>query len=143
MTNCKILYCHCAHAQVVPADVKQEVLRRLCDAGVEFEAVADLCEMSARREPSLVRLAESGALKVAACYPRAVRWLFSACKAPLNPASTEVLNMRTQPAAEVYDGLVRPGLVPNLPTGQVVRPAGEEAVGPEGGAGGADAAVIS
>lgn len=115
----RILYCHCAHAQVVPDDVKRAVLRRLSDAGVAFEAVADLCEMSARRDPSLQRLAAAGPVKIAACYPRAVKWLFAAAQAPLPADATEVLNMRVQPAAEVAAALLAPGIQPNLPAGKV------------------------
>ncbi|HWE96915.1 MAG TPA: hypothetical protein VG269_23340, partial [Tepidisphaeraceae bacterium] len=65
----RIVYCHCAYAQVVPAEVKQEVLRRLAESGVAFDAVADLCEMSARRDPGLKALAAEGEVKIAACYP--------------------------------------------------------------------------
>lgn len=115
----RILYCHCAYAQVVPKEVKEAVLRHLSDSGVAFEAVADLCEMSARRDPALQRLAGSGDLKIAACFPRAVKWLFSATQAPLSPDRTEVLNMRTQPAADVITALLSPSLQPNLPTGKV------------------------
>ncbi len=110
-----ILYCHCQYAQVVPREVKEAVLRRLCESGVPFEAVADLCEMSARHDPALQRLAETGAVKVAACFPRAVKWLFAAGGAPLPAESTEVLNMRTQSAEEVAAALLAPGLNPNLP----------------------------
>jgi hypothetical protein len=102
----RILYCHCAYAQVVPKAVKEEVLRRLADSGVAFDAVADLCEMSARRDPSLNRLAQEGNVKIAACYPRAVKWLFSAAGAPLPEAGVEVLNMRTQTAGEVAASLL-------------------------------------
>src|SRR4029434_10526408 len=100
----RILYCHCAYAQVVPKEVKEAVLRRLSEAGIAFEAVADLCEMSARRDRTLQRLAGEDAgdgLKIAACFPRAVKWLFAAANAPLNPQATEVLNMRVQSADEV------------------------------------------
>src|SRR6266480_3108494 len=89
-----ILYCHCQYAQVVPKEVKEAVLRRLCESGIPFEAVADLCEMSARKDPALQRLATTGSIKIAACYPRAVKWLFAAANAPLDAARTEVLNMR-------------------------------------------------
>jgi hypothetical protein len=114
-----ILYCHCQYAQVVPREVKEEVLRRLCESGAPFEAVADLCEMSARHDPALRRLAETGTVKVAACFPRAVKWLFAAGRAPLSPASTEVLNMRTQAAGEIIEALLSPDLKPNLPSGKV------------------------
>src|SRR5262245_24465718 len=79
----RILFCNCTYAQVVPKEVKEAVLRKLCDSGVAFDAVADLCEMSARHDSALPRLAEGGALKIAACYPRAIKWLFAAAKAPL------------------------------------------------------------
>ena len=80
----RILYCNCTYAQVVPKEVKEAVLKKLCESGVAFEAVPDLCEMSARQDPALPRLAEGGALKVAACYPRAVKWLFAAAQAPFS-----------------------------------------------------------
>jgi hypothetical protein len=122
----RILYCHCNYAQVVPKEVKESVLRKLCEANVNFEAVADLCEMSARHDPALKRLAESGAVKIAACYPRAVKWLFAAAKAPLPPADTEVINMRTQSADEITAALLQAGLKPNLPKGKETKPSQEE-----------------
>src|SRR5438552_4091132 len=118
MTPPRILYCNCTYAQVVPKEVKEAVLRKLCEAGVAFEAVADLCEMSARRDASLQRLAQGGTVKVAACYPRAVKWLFAAAKAALPPDATEVLNMRVQTADEVVAALLDPNLRPNLPAGK-------------------------
>ena len=118
MTPPRILYCNCTYAQVVPKEVKEAVLRKLCESEIAFEAVADLCEMSARRDPSLQRLAEGGAVKIAACYPRAVKWLFAAAKAPLPSEGTEVLNMRSQTAEEVLTSLFNPELKPNLPAGK-------------------------
>lgn len=114
-----ILYCHCLYAQVVPADVKAGVLRRLCESGLPFEAAPDLCELSARRDPSLRRLAAAGPVKVAACFPRAVKWLFAAAGAPLAPGAAEILNMRTQSVEEVAGALLSPELLPNLPAGKV------------------------
>lgn len=114
----RILYCNCTYAQVVPKEVKESVLKKLCESGVAFEAAADLCEMSARRDPALQRLADGGALKIAACYPRAVKWLFAAAGAPLPPARTEILNMRVQTAEEITTALSSSELKPNLPTGK-------------------------
>ncbi|MDB6174831.1 MAG: hypothetical protein JWL59_4142 [Chthoniobacteraceae bacterium] len=111
----RILYCHCQYAQVVPREVKETVLRRLCQEGVAFEAVADLCEMAARHDPALHRLAADGALKIAACYPRAVKGLFHQAGADLPAASTEVINMRVQPAEEVLSALLGSEIKPNLP----------------------------
>jgi len=102
----RILYCHCAHARVLPPEVKAEVLERLAGADVEFEAVPDLCEMAARGDERLRELAADPSLKIAACYPRAVKWLFAAAGADLPNAETRVLNMRTQSAEEVATGLL-------------------------------------
>lgn len=80
---------------------------RLCDSGASFESVSDLCEMAAHRDPRLQALAACGRLRIAACYPRAVRGLFQQAGTPL-PEEVEVLNMRTQTAAEITDALLKP-----------------------------------
>ena len=115
----RILFCNCTYAQVVLKDVKEAVLKNLCESGVAIDAVADLCEMSARNDPSLKRLAEGGAVKIAACYPRAVKWLFHAAKADLPLDTTEVLNMRVQSADDVTARLFNGEIKPNLPAGKV------------------------
>ena len=104
--NQRILYCHCAYARVVPPEVKQEVLARLAASDVTFDAVPDLCEMSARRDPRLQELAEGGPVQIAACYPRAVKWLFAAAGAPLPEDAVQVLNMREQPAEAVLHAIL-------------------------------------
>jgi hypothetical protein len=115
MSKPAILYCHCQYAQVVPKDVKEAVLHTLCESGVAFDAVADLCEMSARRDPALQLFAADGAVKIAACFPRAVKGLFHQCNADLMPDKTEVLNMRTLTAEEICARLTADDLLPNLP----------------------------
>ena len=109
----RLLYCHCAWAQVVPADVKNAVLRGLCESGETFETAADLCEMSARRDAALERLADGGPLKIAACYPRAVKWLFAAAGTPLSPEKTEILNMRCESADAVRAAMLDPIVHPS------------------------------
>lgn len=106
---CRILYCHCAYAQVVPADVKAEVLRRLSESGVAFDAVPDLCDLAARKDPSLARIAGNGPVKIAACFPRAVKWLFHGAGTPLPAEGVEVLNMRTDTAEAVCSKLLGGG----------------------------------
>jgi hypothetical protein len=121
----RILYCHCAYAQVVPKAVKEEVLQQLTASGVAFDAVADLCEMSAKKDAALRQLSGnessqsngcgSGKLKIAACYPRAVKWLFSAADAPLNETGEHqpmILNMRTDTAENVVMALLGEGFTP-------------------------------
>jgi hypothetical protein len=115
----RILFCNCTYAQVVPPEVKAAVLKKLCDSGVAFDAVADLCEMSARQDPSLQRLADGGPVKIAACFPRAVKWLFHTARADLPLDTAEVLNMRVQTAEEVCAGLFNGEVKANLPQGKV------------------------
>jgi hypothetical protein len=115
----RILFCNCTYAQVVPKEVKEAVLRKLCESGVAFDAVADLCEMSARQDPALQRLAGGSPVKIAACFPRAIKWLFAAAQAPLPLDAAEVLNMRTQTAEEIGAALFASELKPNLPAGKM------------------------
>ena len=107
MTPRRILYCHCAFAQVVPPETKSGVLEHLSSSGVSFEAVPDLCEMSARRDPALAEVVEAGEVAIVACYPRAVRWLFTGAGLTL-PEHVRVLNMREQSAADIAASLAMP-----------------------------------
>jgi hypothetical protein len=102
----RILYCHCAFAKVVPADVKTAVLTGLADAAVEFDAVPDLCEMAARKDARLQELVKGGALQIAACYPRAVKWLFASGGAPLPETPVRIWNMRVERPDTVVQGLL-------------------------------------
>ena len=102
-----ILYCHCAFAQVVPPETKSAVLEQLSASGVSFHAVPDLCEMSARRDPALAEIAVCAEGVIVACYPRAVRWLFTGAGLTL-PDSVQVLNMRETAAHQIVETLGLP-----------------------------------
>ena len=102
----RILYCHCAYAKVIPPQVKVEVLDRLAASSVEWDSVPDLCEMSARKDAHIATLVAGGPLRIAACYPRVVRGLFHAAGAALPPA-TQILNMRTETAEQIMEGLMK------------------------------------
>ncbi len=109
----RVLYCHCAYAQVVPKATKDAVLAGLTAAGVPFDAVPDLCELSASKDPCLADLlAGDDAVRVAACYPRAVKWLFHAAGVPLPDGRAEVLNMRTETPEAVLAHLLATAEVP-------------------------------
>jgi hypothetical protein len=101
-----IVYCRCAYAQVVPEAVKDGVLDRLCASGESFDSVADLCEMSARKDPRLEAIAKGGSVRIAACHPRAVKWLFHAAGTPLDEAAAEIVNMRDDDAETVAHKLM-------------------------------------
>ena len=106
-----IVYCHCAFAQVVPPEVKAAVLDGLSGSGASFEAVPDLCELTARRDPALPQIVSDGST-IVACYPRALRWMFSAAGHPL-PEETRILNMRVADAPEILQALALPAGVEN------------------------------
>jgi len=95
--NVPIIYCRCAYANALPVDVKNGVLKNLCSSSAPVQAVSDLCEMSARNDPRLQEIAKraaQGPVKIAACFPRAVRWLFHAAEAPLPEENVEIINLR-------------------------------------------------
>ncbi len=102
----RILYCHCKYAGVIPGEVKDSVLAGLNSSGLGFDAVPDLCEMSARKDPALARLAAAGDIKIVACYARAVQGLFHAAGSPLPENGVEILNMREQGAGEILEKLL-------------------------------------
>lgn len=102
----RVLYCNCTYAKVVPPQVKAEVLAGLCRSDLAFDSVADLCEMSAKQDPALRRIADGGEVTIVACYPRAVRWLFHAARTPLPKEGVEILNMREQESGEILSQLV-------------------------------------
>ena len=106
-TTSRILYCHCAFAQVVPPETKLAVLDQLSASGISFEAVPDLCEMAARKDPALEEIASADGGTIVACYPRAVRWLFTGAGLTL-PESVRVLNMREAGAPEITTTLGLP-----------------------------------
>ena len=89
----RTLYCRCAYAQIIPVPVKNARLEELCASGEEFQAVPDLCEMAATRDPQLAELAQREDLRIIACHPRAVKGLFTQAGCPL-PDSAEIVNMR-------------------------------------------------
>lgn len=90
--------------------VEAAVNRALAESGQAFETVADLCELAARRDPRLRAWSEGEPVKIAACYPRAVRGLFAAAGAPLDAGHAEFLNLRVQSAEEVIAALLTPAL---------------------------------
>ncbi|MEM9399677.1 MAG: hypothetical protein AAF984_05665 [Verrucomicrobiota bacterium] len=105
----KIVYCRCAFAKVVPQDIKDSVLKSLTESGEDFEMVSDLCELSARKDPSLQKIASCGKVRIAACYPRAVKWLFHNTGHDLSE-DAEVINMRELDAEQVLQKLNMKGM---------------------------------
>jgi len=122
----KILFCQCAYSKALPEDVKSETLRGLCESNQVFDAVPDLCEMAARRDPRLKDLAEAGPIKIAACYPRAVKGLFVSIGSPLSEDETEVRNLRLESSEDALEALLNPDLEANLNEGSSELPQSEK-----------------
>lgn len=97
----KVILCQCAFTRILPSQVKTEVRAGLDQAGVEYEEVSDLCKLAAHQDPKLDELANEEGMKIAACYPRAVKWLFHSAGKPLDEEKVEVLNLREQSSQEV------------------------------------------
>ena len=110
----KVVYCHCAFAKVLPEEVKKATLEGLCASGVQFDAVPDLCDMAARRDPKMNAISQSGPVKIAACYPRAVKGLFVSVGAPLDEGLTEVRNLRVESSETALEALQNGVVTPNL-----------------------------
>lgn len=102
----KIVFCNCAYTRILPTRVKEKVRDTLLESGVEFEDVEDMCRMAAQKDPKLGEYIEGDSVKIAACYPRAVKWLFHAAGVPMDEEKVNVLNMREQQAGEVCEGLL-------------------------------------
>ncbi|MHC4759119.1 MAG: hypothetical protein ACYTE8_10720 [Planctomycetota bacterium] len=107
-----ILFCNCSYFEIIPEEVKSEILETLKESGIEFEAVADLCEMSAKNDASLKRFAKADSITVIGCYPRTIRWLFHSGQAPLSQKSIKVLNMRTNNAETIISELLADNSLP-------------------------------
>jgi len=103
------IYCDCAYYDLARSEVKGEVLDGLKAWGGEFEAVADLCRLCAERDPRVKEWAEADSLRIFACYPRAVKWLFHAAGAPLSEENVEFFNMRTGDVEEIVSALREEG----------------------------------
>jgi hypothetical protein len=66
-------------------------------------------DVGEERSVALNELAAGGDVKIVACYPRAVKWLFNAAGVKLPESGVEVLNMRTEPAEKIVNVILGPG----------------------------------
>ena len=105
MNTVDVLFCNCSQCEVIPEDRKKRILSELTAANVNLIVVPDLCGMAAERDPFLADLAKRQALKIVACFPRSVRWLFHRAGAPLPENGIEFFNMRAESAEAVLSAL--------------------------------------
>jgi Pyruvate/2-oxoacid:ferredoxin oxidoreductase delta subunit len=93
----RVLFCECAYARVLPTSTAERVRQTLAASGLAVESVPDLCALAAQHSSELGAWAGATDLVVAACHPRAVKWLFAAGQAPLPDAGVTYLDMRSSP----------------------------------------------
>ena len=113
----RALLCRCEVSHLISEKVVERARRALLASGAEVLEVADLCGLAARRDPMLKALAESSAVPIVACYPRAVRWLFHRAGAPLGDGA-RITNARALDPDEVEAAI---GRVNGTPLGEPVR----------------------
>ncbi|MBF0198350.1 MAG: hypothetical protein HQL32_11595 [Planctomycetes bacterium] len=94
----KIVYCHCAYANIINEETKRELLAGLAEKGISFEMIPDLCEAAAKKDPSLKKSLANGPVCLFACYDRAVKWLSHMAELPNPGQNLRVLNMRENSA---------------------------------------------
>ena len=91
----KVLLCRCAYTELAPGHVCDAMLAELSNAGVDVCVIPDLCELAARRDPSLREFVAGASVTVLACYPRTVKWLFDAAGLKDAASNLGVINIRT------------------------------------------------
>ena len=124
----RILYCNCTYAQVVPKDVKQAVLKKLCESGVAFDAKGGTLVMTSI-EPNRFLWEDalsSSVLFLDARTGKKLHAKHSSYYPILTSGRNKVLNMRVQNADDVCAALFKPELKPNLPTGKSTEPTAAE-----------------
>ena len=115
-----ILVCACQFSKVLPAPTVRLVLEALESSGTEFCVVDDLCRMAAQRDGQLDQFARNGSIAIAACFPRAVKWLFDAAGAALPEENVNILNMRTRSPESIIKELIDPAKPSSQPIGQTL-----------------------
>ncbi|MGH2272796.1 hypothetical protein ACQ9LF_13450 [Anaerohalosphaeraceae bacterium U12dextr] len=100
----KLIFCQCKKAAIVPDAVRDALAEWLGRNPIACEVVEDLCGLAANHDDRLARWAQQEGLVVAACYERAVRWLFAMAGAELK-SDVRVFNQRVQTAQEIVAGL--------------------------------------
>ena len=130
-TQRTILYCNCSYKDLIPEARKQKAREVLGQADAKVVAVPDLCELATHHDPRLATLAATPSLTIAACYPRAIQWLFRWAGHPLRD-DVELVNLRTTSPDALAEELPKTDDSPQDQVGRAFRPVPPEAVTPTG-----------
>ncbi len=102
-----ILFCQCSFSRIIDEQVISKILSGLEEAEVAFETVDDLCGMAARKDVAVKRWVRTESLSIVACFPRAVKWLFSFGGASLQNDDVKIFNMRTESPEDIIASLIQ------------------------------------
>jgi Pyruvate/2-oxoacid:ferredoxin oxidoreductase delta subunit len=72
--NCALL-CSCSQRGLIPGDSIAKIHSELTTHGWQVTVVSDLCEMAINDADTLCKMADTPDFLIAACRPRATRWL--------------------------------------------------------------------
>ena len=100
-----LLFCKCVHGEFISDEQRKEWIAMARDSGRDVALVDDLCGMAAEKSPLLRQWAAKEALTIIACYPRAVREMFSAAGAPLEENEHIFLNPRNGDGEKIEEVL--------------------------------------
>lgn len=89
-----LLLCECEQARVLSPVNVQALHAAAAAAGLPVRRVGDLCRLAAGRDARLQEVAAAPRVVVAACFPRAVRWLFHAAGYPLAEERVSFVDLR-------------------------------------------------
>ncbi len=104
-----IVVCRCDYYHMVSETACARLAEALAHAGIPFESVPDLCELAANKDSRLTAWTGTDQLKIVACFPRAVRWLFCSARAPLDNDRVELFDARTGNIDEIISALTADG----------------------------------
>ena len=102
----KLVFCNCSYAKTIPEEVKSQVLESLLATGVDMRFYADLCEMSAKKDPELANVFSAQPVRIAACYQRSLKGLAHAAGQTWHDDAITVFNMKEDSVTQIVDGMI-------------------------------------
>ncbi|MDD4870216.1 MAG: ferredoxin family protein [Kiritimatiellae bacterium] len=103
-TSNLLLFCLCSGRRFVTDETKRAILDGLRTTGPQFVTISDLCGMAVKKGRELKEMADrANKIAVMACYPRAVKWLFSMAGIEWNEEKMGVINTRKDDVNNILD----------------------------------------
>ncbi|MHC4927088.1 MAG: hypothetical protein ACYTER_07110 [Planctomycetota bacterium] len=95
------IICQCKNAELIDVSVFDAAIEQAQEASQAVYIVDDLCGLAAAKDPLFTKWAADDNLTVMACYPRAVRALFTHAGATL-PESARLINLREIKGSDTF-----------------------------------------